>query len=83
MDSFLMNKIFGGILGVWLLMLVFFYVIGFVIYVVYGFVEGEWVYVIEVMEIVVGGVVVLEVDFVVFLVNVDLGKGEWMLKKCL
>ncbi len=83
MDSLLMNKIFGGILGAWLLMLVLSYVVGPNIYAAHGPAEGERAYIIEVADTAAGGAAEPEVDFAVLLASADLGRGERTAKKCL
>ncbi len=83
MDSLLMNKIFGGILGAWLFMLVLSYVVGPTIYAAHGPGEDERAYEIEVTEGESGAGAEEEVDFALLLATADLAKGERVSKKCL
>lgn len=83
MDDLLWNKIFGGILGAWLLVMVLNLMIGPTLYHPHHLAEGERGYVIEVPDDAGHGAQAeAEVPLATMLANADLTKGERQMAKC-
>ena len=79
MDDLLLNKILGGVLGAWLLVLVLNFIVGPSLYHPHHLAEDERGYVIAVPEDGAAPVEKEPVSLATLLANADISKGERLL----